>query len=301
MIQKTPDGQYVSIAGALAVNKIVVGGYPVAGVERVVALLKSTVSKLGSGGSGISDLFDRLVVPGQPADVDLLRAHVNGEGRNLLVLLLEHPAIAFASALANREPLRSVADSWRSTAELLLELYDSDDRRILLFDLGEVLSSPGDFAAELAQTLGLEFQAADISFNMPKCRLRDFYLLLAHRYVQDHPALLTLASKLENKRRLISEAAPEKEVDWARALDEVNAIQDENSVMFDQLHKLQIDFEHCIFKQTECEDTNRGLARELDECKNAKRQLQNVYSSTSWKVTKPIRAVSSVFKRLRGG
>lgn len=302
MVQ-TPKRQSSSTSGLSQVNRIILGGYPEDRVEKVAVLLKNLEAKDGQDGYEWcrTDFIERLLVPSEPADAELLRAKLSGDDHNILMMFIENPASVLATALANQESLRDVAGEWRLAVERLLDLAESDEARIQVFALDEVLSSPAGFAELLSRDFGLKLSVIREHDGERRRRLRDFYLLTANQYIREHPDLSDLAAKLEKKRKFIPVFRPSLEVDWSRSLDDVNAIRDENALMFEQLHKLQVDFEHNFFRLTESERKNRELIRELAEMKGLRKKLQKVYSSTSWKITRPVRAVSFLIRRLKGG
>ena len=227
------------------------------------------------------------------------------------VILWQDPADAMATAMEAGHNLDAVVDAWSTSAEELLSLFRRNRRQMLLVDARTLADRKSEAARDtLCSKLHLDRLARPL--DPPALPTSKLAQLLARFAIPQIPSVRKRLEELEASSDVFSQEALSS-ADLNTAASMLKQISEENELLKTQIALQQKELERLLEEQRFASATSeKALARTLADLRteaksrvrlqeerdgleskvgDLSRRLEEVFASTSWKVTKPMRWV----------
>ena len=252
------------------------------------------------------------------------------ETSSALLLWTRPETVLEQAMMRNEDPAQALAE-WTASARSLLHGYRRNRRKSLLVDVEHAATAPDEFLRACADHLALrvpaevpplEDAARDETASDPIVRL------IATQWATSTPEVEELLMELQASTQPLREPC-ESAIDCAAAWQEyrtaqeerqdeirLQELQEENDILLKQLHKVQEELES-YYLELQDEKSKRSKAEDTVEKRDQKireqaaaikekdksyqnllaqkqrlfRQLQDMRTSRSWRVTAPMRAL----------
>lgn len=251
-----------------------------------------------------------------------IEPHLKERADAHLLLFYQAPAIVLAESMGNDcSPDDALAD-WLESIEAMLAVVRQNRRRITLVEMTLAQQHPASLLDRLNQRLSLSLSKWQGGAASQPKELDPVHLLIAQNAVLTNTNARRLASELQATALPIgneSSLLPDSLSAWntynqgikmaeARPVqaNEFEELKEENELLLLQLHQVQeelesyyltnLDLEKKTSKQSKLEKENRVLQQRAQVLSQ---KIDNMRQSKSWKITKPLRGFTKLFKRNR--
>lgn len=225
---------------------------------------------------------------------------LDADGVSLVVVPLSSPILVLATALhAGAAPVQAL-DEWRACAKNLMKACRKARQRVLLVDAAMLLEQPERMAQELNARFEIDFNVRmplPQNAPVPVSLYRSMALALLSSDVEalairDEMEAMCLGPVNFNGLSL---------QDVEMALTEVSTLMEERDLLREYMQEMLMETGEFLNEREKldasAQKARRGrdaLKLELDE---AKQHVQDLYQSTSWRVTAPLRAIRMMLRR----
>lgn len=231
-----------------------------------------------------------------------------------VLLFYTRPELHIHQALTQNKSVAVAITEWKQEASKLLEVFRSNRRRVTLLMDEYTLGNLEQTASLLAERLSCSIRvngSKNKSFTYPKDQ---YFLIASHAVVQDKE-LMDLLLELEASTLqpvILTEPIQVdcdyyvKEMDKAKLEQnstKLNDLTQENELLIQQLHIVQEELERVILSGTGAKELKIEIEKQkqqIESLKKSKAELlkkyKAIFESTSWKVTKPLRAIGRLLK-----
>jgi len=269
-----------SALGARTPRRIIVGTSPRdTRVNEIRALLKMVrPARSGAAVPGDQNAFsESLVFLHDPSDAEALRRALHHDPDSVVLLFMGRPASVIAHALSEGNAPSAAAESWRTATERLLVIADTEPNTAVVVT-DDALYAPAALAAFLSDWMSWPLRVIDYAAAVSTTsRWEDVLLLAATQYVQDRPELASLADELEQRRNFLPPASA-KTIDGVSVIQDIHALRQENTVLLDLLHRLQIELEQNAQtlgqREDELRSARQDAADRLQQIRGLQKQLE---------------------------
>lgn len=245
--------------------------------------------------------------------------------RNARILVLYvRPDRELAAALAAGVPLTNALEACREEVDTLLALVRRDRKRVFLVERSLADIDPGSLAEVLRARLGSCFPNVTKFASIETTQPPELERALALLALLERPDLRRLHAELEASSIFVPSSQPNRlqaefAIEELAALRkeafggrEVVSLSEENRSLLDRLFKVQDELEVITRSNAALSNGQRELAEQLSQARAAAeagsrreekvtKSLQAVYASTSWRLTKPVRAAAAAIRGLLPG
>lgn len=304
-------------------HRILVYGFPKARGKHVAEFLSENISlESPIPAPKRGEVFD------QSLPVDVTVAHDDGAGLptqfeaeagTLALLVLDAPESWITVALHQGKELSVALNEWLLAADAMVRLVEAMPESASLKVFQDIRRHPRKFAERLANRFCLEWRIRSELDEWPE--------------EQSDPVLAVIAALCAIRHRTVGEtwkrirqhAARESDtylkfpqIDVDLALMRYRHLAGENQLMFEQLHRMQVELEKTLFDAQSAQSEIRELREQVqssekrsgvqalrqkfrsseEKLNSLENELEQMRKSTSWKITGPARVAIRGIRRL---
>ena len=278
-------------------DPILLGGWPESAVDTVESVLSGfqpTAISNDVENSELNPFKARLRRFSSSAQVDELEQAVALNDRTIVILCLPDIHQVLADEAGSGAFAGGCEGQWTNALNAFVRLRERDPDRVFLVLPEDALSSPQQFADALSEHVGYRLNVTGEARAVPLDRWRSLYQRLARMCIAEDEELSRASAELRSERLFVTLHQLEPGMEWLAVSHEIETLRKENGVLVELAHRLQSQLEERVLQSEQDSDQIAEIRADLTDQKQA---LQRIRSSTSWKVTRPLRSVVSLLRK----
>jgi hypothetical protein len=264
----------------VACRQIQVCGFPQARVERVAEFLDMEVNleapvRSRKGNAAFDQTLPVDVIHAS-GDVDVLANYLESKPDISVLLVLDAPEAWIAVALHEGKELANACNDWLLAADACVRLADALPERVSVNVYQDIQRNPRKFVERLANNLELQWGIRGDLGEWEEKPVDPVLAVIAELSARRHRTIS------ETWKRLQQHAVHERgaglklqQLDAEVALTRYRNLAGENRLMFEQLHRNQVELEKKIFDaqsaQSEAQDLRHALQSREAELEQLRR------------------------------
>lgn len=304
------DSKPTSAHGRVRSDPILLTGWPESEVDAVETVLSGfwpAVTSVDPESHDLNPFGARLRRFNFSTGMDELEQAVALNNHSTVVLCVPDIADFLAKTLGCEAPPDGREEHWLNLLSVSLRFQERNPERVVIVGAEDALRSPQQFAEAFSGYAGYQLSTAGDSHGVPDDRWRNLYQQLAVLRVAGDEELSRASDELLSKRLFAARRPAEPGAELLAIHHEVESLRQENGALIELAHRLQWQLEDKVLQsgrdseqiaaiELQLRATRAGCEEIEADLAEQKETLQRIRSSTSWRLTKPLRSAISMIR-----